>query len=144
MENGSLMKVENIAECSLWNILQYFWPALSDNWSWKPIFGVLFEWPLQTGFTIYGSPYKILVLITYAKQPPLNINLDVSSRARNLIFGQKLPLLPCFVYARSEDSGKTAHMRRLIRAFAVHQCDKHQNLVYWPNNKFDQPLTWLI
>ena len=31
--NGSLMKVESIAEC----ILQYFWPALSDNRSWKPI-----------------------------------------------------------------------------------------------------------
>ena len=25
-----------------WSILQYFWPALSYNWSWKPIFG-LFE-----------------------------------------------------------------------------------------------------
>ena len=42
MTNGSLMKVESIAECSTWSILQYFWPALSDNWSWKPIFG-LFE-----------------------------------------------------------------------------------------------------
>ena len=40
--NGSLMKVESIAECSKGSILQYFWPALSDNWSWKPIFG-LFE-----------------------------------------------------------------------------------------------------
>ena len=30
------MKVECIAE----SILQYFWPALSDNWSWKPIFGL--------------------------------------------------------------------------------------------------------
>ena len=36
------MKVESIAECSHWSILQYFWPALSDNLSWKPIFG-LFE-----------------------------------------------------------------------------------------------------
>ena len=36
------MKVESIAECSTWSILQYFWPALSDNGSWKPIFG-LFE-----------------------------------------------------------------------------------------------------
>ena len=27
------MKVEWIAECSPWSILQYFWPALSDNWS---------------------------------------------------------------------------------------------------------------
>ena len=41
MTNGSLMKVESIAECSPC-ILQYFWPALSDNWSWKPFFG-LFE-----------------------------------------------------------------------------------------------------
>ena len=33
------MKVESIAECSHWSLLQYFQPALSDNWSWKPIFG---------------------------------------------------------------------------------------------------------
>ena len=44
--NGSLMKVESIAKCSPWSILQYFWPALSDNWSWNPIFGVMFEWQL--------------------------------------------------------------------------------------------------
>ena len=37
MTNGSLMKVESIAECSPWSILQYFWPALRDNRSWKPI-----------------------------------------------------------------------------------------------------------
>ena len=36
------MKVESISECSPWSILQYFWPAFSDNWSWKLIFG-LFE-----------------------------------------------------------------------------------------------------
>ena len=38
MTNGSLMKVESIAEYSLWSILQYFWPALSDTRSWKPNF----------------------------------------------------------------------------------------------------------
>ena len=48
MENGSLMKVKSIAEC----ILQYFWSALCDNWYWKPIFGVLFEWSPKTGFTV--------------------------------------------------------------------------------------------
>ena len=37
MTNGSLMKVESIAEYSPWSILQYFWTALSDNRSWKPI-----------------------------------------------------------------------------------------------------------
>ena len=26
------MKVKSIAECSPWSILQYFWPALSNNW----------------------------------------------------------------------------------------------------------------
>ena len=41
------MKVESIAERSTWSILQYFWPALSDNWSWKSIFG-LFESGLFT------------------------------------------------------------------------------------------------
>ena len=30
--NGSLMKVECIAECSPRSILQYIQPALSDNW----------------------------------------------------------------------------------------------------------------
>ena len=37
MKNCSLMKVKSIAECSKWSILQYFWSALNDNWSWKPI-----------------------------------------------------------------------------------------------------------
>ena len=30
MTNCSLMKVERIAECSPWSIVQYFWPALSN------------------------------------------------------------------------------------------------------------------
>ena len=37
MANGSLMKVKSIAECSHWSILQYFLPALNDNWSQKQI-----------------------------------------------------------------------------------------------------------
>ena len=47
MENGSLMKVESIAECSPWSILQYFWPALSDNWPWKPILVFFFSGPIR-------------------------------------------------------------------------------------------------
>ena len=46
------MKVENIAECSLWSILQYFWPALSDTQSWKPFF-VLFESDCYTQVLLY-------------------------------------------------------------------------------------------
>ena len=50
MTNGSLLKVETITECSLWSILQCFWPALSDNWSWKLNFRSFLEWPFYTGF----------------------------------------------------------------------------------------------
>ena len=39
--DGSIMQVKSIAECSLGSILQYFWPALSNNPSLKPTFGLL-------------------------------------------------------------------------------------------------------
>ena len=39
MTNGSLMKVESIAECSKGSILQYFWPALS-NLGLENLFGL--------------------------------------------------------------------------------------------------------
>ena len=39
MTNSSLMKDESITECSPWSILQYFWPALSNNWCWNPLYG---------------------------------------------------------------------------------------------------------
>ena len=57
-ENGGLMKVESSAECSPRSILQYFWPALGDNRYRKLIFGVLFEWPLKTGFTVVYRQYE--------------------------------------------------------------------------------------
>ena len=53
MTNGILMKVESIAESSKGSILQYFWPALSNNWSWKPIFWSFWEWLFYTGFTVH-------------------------------------------------------------------------------------------
>ena len=43
MTTGSLTKVESIAECSLWSILQYFRPELSDDWYWKQF------WPFESG-----------------------------------------------------------------------------------------------
>ena len=45
------MKVESIAEYSLWSILQYFWPELSDNCSLNPKFG-LFETGRFTQVTV--------------------------------------------------------------------------------------------
>ena len=43
MTNGSSMNAKSIAECSPWSILQYFWPALSDNWSWNMFLKMVFE-----------------------------------------------------------------------------------------------------
>ena len=56
MTNGSLMQVKSIAECSKGSILQYFWPALSDNWSWKPILR-LFESGHFTQVLLYKFLY---------------------------------------------------------------------------------------
>ena len=53
MANGSLMKVESIEECSKGIILQYFWHALNDKRSWKPIFG-LFESDRFTNVLLYS------------------------------------------------------------------------------------------
>ena len=54
MTNGSVMKVESIAECSPWSILQYFGPVLCDNWSRKPSFG-LFESGCFRQVLLYNS-----------------------------------------------------------------------------------------
>ena len=58
MTNGSLMKVESIAECSHWSILQYFWPALSDNWSWKPIFGLFESGPFRQVLLLFENLFR--------------------------------------------------------------------------------------
>ena len=52
------MKFESIAECSPWSILQYFWPTLSDNWSYKPIFG-LFESGRYTQVLLYSHSFCV-------------------------------------------------------------------------------------
>ena len=44
----------------------------------------------------------------------LNAHADKASRARGLIFGLSIPLLPYFVYVRREGYGKTVHMHRLV------------------------------
>ena len=66
MTNGSLMKVEKIAESSHYSpcsILQYFWPALSDNWSWKPTFGH-FESGRFTQVLLYKMCWQVLTVNT--------------------------------------------------------------------------------
>ena len=77
MTNGSSMQVESIAECSPWSILQYFWPAWSVNWSWKPIFGHFTSGRFKQVYTIsmqiiqchwYFFPYRGLTADIYIFQ----------------------------------------------------------------------------
>ena len=57
-----LNDVKSIAKCSPWSILQYSWPALSDN-DLENQFWSYFEWPLQTGSTVLHF-YLIFELFT--------------------------------------------------------------------------------
>ena len=57
-KNGILMKVKRIAECSPLSILQYFWPALSDNWSFFS--GRLRQILLHNQQSIYIYAYRCL------------------------------------------------------------------------------------
>ena len=54
------MKVERIAECSPWSILQYFWPALSDNCFFFFLSGHLRQILLYNQQSIYIYAYKCL------------------------------------------------------------------------------------
>ena len=75
----------------------------------------------------YGPAYEIVVLIAYEQKPRLT---EMQSRAIGLMFRPSLPLLQCNVYAKSEGSGETAHMRRLACAFAT-RSDKYKTIVCW-------------
>ena len=66
MTKGGLMNAKSIAESSPWSILQCFWPALSDDWSWKPNFG-LFE----SGRFTQVLLYYILALSSRTVKCPL-------------------------------------------------------------------------
>ena len=76
MTNGSLIKVKSIAECSPWSILQYFWPGLSDNMSWKRICG-LFESGCFTQVLLYilfFREYTPNMLITHSMVSAITIH----------------------------------------------------------------------
>ena len=59
------------------------------------------------------------------------MHVQPSSRARCLIFGWTLHLLPYFVCVISDGSGEAAQMRRFASAFTGRLCDKYQNLMSW-------------
>ena len=55
-------------------ILQYFWPALSDNWSWKPIFR-LFEGGHFTQVLLYSQVKTHVQTVC----EPYELNIDFYS-----------------------------------------------------------------
>ena len=52
--------------------------------------------------------------------PLTNAHAEISSKAGDMNFVLSLHLQSYFVYAISEGSGESAHMRRLAWAFAAH------------------------
>ena len=68
--------------------------------------------------------------MAYAQTPLMNAHTDVFSGDRGLKFGLSLHLYPYFLYASSEGSGESAHMRRLAWAFTARWYDKYRNLTY--------------
>ena len=65
--NGSLLKVERIAECSPWSILQYFGPSLSDKWS-VFLSDHLRQVLLYNQQSIYIYAYKCQCVVKYTTQ----------------------------------------------------------------------------
>ena len=63
-----------------------------------------------SGESIEGSSV-IMIFIAFGQMHLINENAD--SEVRDLYFGLSLHLHPYFVYASSQVSGKSAHMRRL-------------------------------
>ena len=101
MTNGSLMKVESIAECSPWNILQYFWFVLSNNWSWKPNFG-LFESGCFRQVLLYVYEMGMLVIPAHWK-----------------LYGPWREKTCLRWFANNKGAPQPAHLRSLIRTFVI-------------------------
>ena len=55
MENGSLMKVKSIAECSPLEHSAILLTCIKRQSVLETYFCVLFEWPLKTGFTVSNT-----------------------------------------------------------------------------------------
>ena len=73
-----------------------------------------------------------MVLIECAQMPLIIANVNLSSNPRHLNVGLSSHLHPYVVYASSEGSDVSAHMRRHARVFATRQYDKYLNPVHGP------------
>ena len=91
---------------------------------------VVFEIPYNVFIYMTHEPVRgMLVLIAYAQKTLINAYADVhvASSARGLHFGLSLHRSPFFLLARSEGSGESRHMRRLVRIFVAQKRVKNKN-----------------
>ena len=83
------MKVKSIAE---WNILQYFWPTLSNDFLLKTNFRSFLEWSFYSGFTVYTFEAAMICPFLAVPRIGLQCHLVVafSGLARLRFYGIKL------------------------------------------------------
>ena len=90
MTNGSLMNVKSIAECTPRSILH----ALSDNWSWKPIFGH-FESGRVTQVLLYIAYTKIFLNQLFCQfQKAITKKIDYNVRVQRFCCEPRLTVKP--------------------------------------------------
>ena len=75
----------------------------------------------MTTYTIWASQRYLSTyrICANASSTVVNGNGDVLSQSRGLHFGLSFHLHPYFVYASSDGTVESVHMRRLARAFAA-------------------------
>ena len=96
----SVMKVESIAECSIWSILQYFLPALSDNQFRKPFF-VFLRFAVLHRFYCTLISSKLFILIQSKLQftsIPSDKNIIIKFDIMSLDLFQSLNRFCWFLY----------------------------------------------
>ena len=125
------------------------WKATSETYwrfelfyeSWNPeiysLHGILFLSQNTENIYIFidnnllEPTLKILAPIAYAQHCTLSVCAQLSSETISLNFCLSMRLLLFIVYARSEGSDETAHMRSLVWAYAARRCNKYQNRICW-------------
>ena len=136
MTNGSLMKVESIAERPPWSILQYFCPGLSDNWSWKSFLFFLsgrFTQVLLYSFETVNFEEKDQLI---NRRQNLEINPNMQS-AIIMLCRKSLTLLFNNVYCRPAVHLQIHKMSDKLKTEPRYTRQRHTNIahVYAPSNQ---------
>ena len=133
MTTGSLMKVKSIAECSkgqkYCRILP-FWPALSDNWSWKPL--VFLEWLFYGGFTVILDKWTTKELVcafvvhmqqkqVFSRQGPHRLNMTKTKKS------QVYPVRPRTVWISATSLSSQCAQRVVRDPNVLHAVSKDSN-----------------